>query len=169
MDDERYPLSGREYTALQYLFVAASTFIEMIPALMKRAKRVPGLWRDLRLLQVVAEKCLDRLLGTIPVKKLLHVKEDIKHTSIYIRVEAPGIKSMDDKSFSYVPTAALNSVLDHLCNTECMWCDKGPDEAKTCPYRRMIEDCLPHTVGRDEETEHCKYSSMSLGLEVANG
>ena len=159
------PVSGKEYLAIQHLFADASALVELTPIIRKRAQLVPGLWRDLCMLKTKSQKVLEQIIDTVPMKKRQHMLKDIKNTNIYIRVEAPGIKTVKDKSFSYLPTDALNALLNHLLQQECAWCDKTGKEGRSCPYRKMIEDALPHTVGREEDGEHCKYSDIVLGLD----
>lgn len=161
------PLSGKEYACLQTLFATVSTWQEASPIFEKRAKEAGNdLWRDLRLSQSIAERVMQKLLKTVPVEKLRHVQEDIKHTHIYVKVEPPGMSSMPGaKGYSYVPTGALNELLNYLCEHECSMCDKTSTESRKCIWRKTIEESIPHEVGR-ATSEHCKYSDLVLGLSL---
>lgn len=161
------PLSGREYAALQTLFAVVSTWQETNTVLDKRAKEAGnGLWRDMRLMQSLAERVMARILKTVPVEKLRHVQADIRNTHIYVKVEPPGMPSMPDlKGYSYTPTETLNRLLNYLCEHECSMCDKTTTESRKCVWRKTIEEALPHDVGR-VTSEHCKYSDLVLGLST---
>lgn len=158
---ERTPLSGREYAALQTLFAVVSTFTAGIDPLKKRAESI-GLWEDLKRIGDDADHILSRIALTVPENKLRHIRMDLDNIRLYIKIQPPGLTQMTS-GFSYTPTAALNGLLNFLCQHECCLCDKTAVEARHCEYRQLIDDALPHEVeGKDRE--HCKYSDMVLGL-----
>lgn len=160
---ETMPLSGREYAALQTLFATVSSLGELLPILEKRAKMVPNLYRDLRLMEAKATTALDAILRTIPADKLRHVATDVQNVQLYIKVQPPGLRKQNP-GFSYTPTATLNELLSYVCEHECLLCDKTPTEARKCEVRRMIEGALPHEV-EARDGDKCKYSDMVLGIE----
>ena len=159
-------LSGKEYGALQSLMAMVSYMEALLPFLERRAKTVPGVWRDLMLIRKKCATCMDSLLVTIPPEKLQHIRADIEHTKIYVMVEAPGLssKKMSD-NFAYLPVRTLNQLLGYVCEHECMMCDKTPTQARKCHVRKKIDDALPHEVNA-QDGEHCKYSDMTIGMEV---
>ena len=65
---DRVPLSGREYYALRELFGMVSSFNVCAGDLEKRVKSIPDAWRDYRLLMVLSEKLMQKVLDTIPQK-----------------------------------------------------------------------------------------------------
>ena len=160
---ERKPLSGREYAALQSLFAAVSHLQVLLPVLEKRAKMIPNCWRDMRLVCTLVDKITNEIVTTVPYEKLRHVSADIRHVKLYVKVEPPGLKSMDTEGFSYTPTKTLNNLLGYVCEHECMMCDKTPTEARKYPVRHMIDSALPHEVNT-RDGEHCRYSDMAIGL-----
>ena len=162
---ETMPLSGKEYAALQTMFATVSTLSVLMPVLEKRARMVPGLWRDLRLIQAKVDTAMEGILRTVPAEKLRHIRADISNVQLYIKVEPPGLRRKVD-GFSYTPTPVLNELLSYVCEHECMMCDKSAKEARKCEIRRMIEGALPHETG-NPDGEHCKYSDMVLGIESA--
>ena len=165
MTETKY-LSGKEYAALLSLFAAISHYGELFPVLKKRAEMIPGLWEKMQNVEELTNSLLDGILSTIPADKLLHVKADIQHVKLYIKVEPPGcVPSVDMSGFSYVPTKALNGLLCYVMEHECLLCDKTPVEARKCPIKKMFEDCLPHEVAA-KDTGSCKYADMSIGWEV---
>ena len=165
---DKIPLSGREYAALQSLFAAVSNMSVLYPILEKRAKLVPDLWRDMRLVQAKTDTMLERILRTVPLNKLRQINEELAHVQLYVKVEAPGIRTRKSEGFSYTPTAVLNDLLNYVCEHECLCCDKTAKESRKCEIRRMIEDALPHEVGHPDG-EHCKFSDMVLGIAKEEG
>lgn len=164
MTETKY-LSGREYAALLSLFAAISHHAELFPVLKKRAQMVPGLWEKMETVETATSELLDGLLSTIPGDKLKHIKTDISHVKLYIKVEPPGcVPSVDMRGMSYVPTKALNELMCYVMEHECMLCDKTPVESRCCPVRSMFDNALPHEVAA-LDTEHCRYSDMSIGTE----
>jgi hypothetical protein len=158
------PLSGKEYAALQSFFAAISHMAELIPYLKARAHMVPNLWRDLRMIETRLQTILDQLLLTVPPEKLRHISQDIRNTSLYIKVEAPGIRTQSTEGFSYTPTKVLNQLLAYMCEHECMMCDKTPTEARRCPYRQILDNALPHEI-KARDRENCKYADFVIGIE----
>lgn len=166
-DKERAPLSGKEYAALQTLFGMVSAWANDRSAgvLEKRAKAA-GIWDEVEQIETLCAKVMVGLFDTIPAKKLQHIKMDLKNTQILIRVTPPGMSALPEmKSYCYVPTYALNSALNHICQTECALCDKTDAESRKCEFRKTLDGALPHAVGKDE-SGHCRYSDLVLGLTV---
>ena len=160
------PLTGNEYAALQTLFAVVSTWQEVCDngALEKRLRGAGGtLWRDVRLIQTLSEKSMRALLKTVPLKKLKHIQAELSMTHLYIKVVPPGMTGMSSKGYSYTPTKALNALLNYLCEHECGLCDKTEVESRKCEWRHVLEEALPHEVGKDR-SGNCRYSDLVLGL-----
>lgn len=117
------------------------------------------------MMQTKCDTIMTRLLTTIPVNKLRHIRADIEHARVYVRVEAPGLESMSTAGFSYVPTDTINALLAYVCEHDCMLCDKTPAEAKDCETRKLIEKAIPHEIDAVDGA-HCKFSDISLGLDI---
>ena len=162
---ETRKLTGREYSAILSLFSAVSHYTELYPMLARRAEMVPGTQEMMDETKRLTSEIIDRLLSTIPPNKLLHMKADIQHVKLYIKVEPPGcVPSVDMTSFSYIPTKVLNELLCYVMEHECMLCDKTPHEARHCTVRVMMDEALVHEVDA-KDSAHCKYSDMSIGME----
>lgn len=162
---ERTYLTGKEYSALQTVFGFLSAWEVGIPILERRLAAA-GLEGKAEQVATIADETMRGLLNTVPLNKLGHIREELAHTTSYTKVEAPGIRTCHNKNYAYLPVNALNDLLNHLIQSECVLCDKDAADAKKCPYRKLIEDALPHGVGRDHSTEHCMYSDMVIGLGV---
>ena len=163
MTETKY-LTGKEYAAILSLFAAISHHAELFPLLRKRAELVPGLWEKMQTVEETTNSLLDGLLSTVPANKLRHIRTDIAHVKLYIKVEPPGaVPSVDTRGFSYVPTKTLNQLLCYTMEHECMMCDKTPTEARQCPIRDMFDNALPHEV-QARDAAHCRYSDMSIGI-----
>lgn len=159
------PVSGKEYAAIQSLFAAVSHLQVLLPILEQRAKMRPNLWRDLCLINKLVDKSTTAILTTCPPEKLRHISADIRNVKLYVKVEPPGLRSVSTEGFCYTPTKVLNNLLSHVCEYECMCCDKTPVEARKCEWRKLIDDALPHEVNA-VDGEHCKYSDMTIGVET---
>lgn len=158
---DRVMLSGREYAGLQTLFAMVSAYTAGLGALEKRGE-LAGCWEDLQRVGTLAQECLDKVLLTIPNKKLMQIRTELENIRLHIKIE-PEWAISKVRGFSYVPTDTLNNLLNHLCQTECLLCNKTAVQARKCPHRKTIEDALPHTV-EGKERESCKFSDMVLGL-----
>lgn len=165
---ERIKLRGKEYAALQTLFALNSAYQIAAGDLEARAKMTPGTWRDMKLIASKIESVQNAILQTVPAEKLVAIRKELAMVHVYTRIEAPGIRTIPKERLSVVPTPALNELLNYLVNAECLTCDKSAAESRKCPWRKIVEDALPHEVG-GEEGEHCKYSDMVLGLDMEVG
>jgi hypothetical protein len=157
----RTHLSQKEYSALQTLFAMVAGFDACSQVMRKRCEEA-GCLEQMETVGRMAGECMDAILRTDPENKLRHINADLRHIRIMTKIEPPGLETWV-RGFSYTPTDALNGLLNHLCETECMLCDKTAVEARHCPHRKLIEDSLPHDVDAPER-EHCKYSDMVLGV-----
>lgn len=165
MTETKY-LTGREYQAVLSLFAAVSHYAELFPLLKKRADLVPGLWDKMTKAQALTDEILGEIASTIPADKARHVLMDIQHVKLYVKVEPPGsVPTVDMTSYSYVPTTTLNELLSYVMENECLLCDKSPKEARKCQIRKIFTDALTHEVDA-KDTDHCRYSDMSLDIDV---
>ena len=162
---ERTYLTGKEYGAIQTLFGFVSAWEVAGPRLAKRAETA-GVSEKWAQVETLSGEVLDGILRTVPLNKLAHIHADLEHVAVYTKVEAPGIKTNHTPQYAYLPTETLNALLNHMIQQECVLCDLDADQAKKCPYRKLIESALPHSVGKDHSTEHCMYSDMVIGLGV---
>lgn len=165
MSEERIYLNGREYAAIQSMFGFVGAWEVGMPRLTKRLE-MAGLKEKADQVKTLSDEVLNGVLRTVPINKLAHIREELAHITVYTKVEAPGIKTCHNKQYAYLPVTALNDLLNHLIRSECVLCDLDAADSKKCPYRKLIEDSLPHTVGQDHGTEHCMYSDMVIGLGV---
>ena len=160
------PVSGKEYAAMQSLFAMISTLQVAEPVLEKRMRRLRGgVWRDWRMLQTKADRIMRALLSSVPANKLMQINRNFSMTRVYIKTEAPGIKTMDDTSYVYVPARALNEMI----SANCILCDKTEVEGRKCPHRKALEECLPHQVNVARGSEKCKFGDLVMGFDEIQG
>jgi hypothetical protein len=164
------PVSGREYAAMQSLFAVISTLQVSEPVLEQRLRKLGGgVWRDFRMLTTKADKVMRALLTTVPVNKLAQISRNFDHTRVYIKVEAPGLKSKDDTNWLYVPASALDYVLNEMLGANCILCDKSEVEGRKCQHRKALEECLPHEIRVARGSERCKFADLIIGLDDIEG
>lgn len=164
------PVSGKEYAAMQSIFAMISTIQVAEPILEKRLRRLGGgVWRDYRMLTVKLDRVMRALLSSVPANKLMQINRNFSMTRVYIKTEAPGIKTVDDTSYVYVPARALDYVLNIMIENNCLLCDKSEIEGRKCEHRRALEECLPHQVRVARGSEKCMYADLSLGLDEIQG
>lgn len=164
---ERIPLRRAEYTGLMDLIGAVESSYNAMEALGRRAEAVPGAMDQLRQGHDLLIAGYRAILRTVPEEKLRAIDRDLANIRIYVKVEAPGLKSMDTATWRYIRTSTVNRLVDYVANHECFFCDKSKDEARACPVRRMMEDALPHELEYAAPDGCCKWSGITLGLEGA--
>ena len=165
---EETALSGREYAALQALFALRSGFETVENTLADRAKQA-GVWDELQQLSAVSKTVMDALLLTVPRNKLQHILINLTNTKVYIKVEAPGLRSKDGENMMLVPAASLDYVLNAMVDNYCLMCDKTEVEGRKCPHRQAMEGCLPHAINVERGSEKCKFSDLALGFDSVAG
>lgn len=158
-ENERVPLSGREYYALREVFGMVSSFNKCAADLEKRVKRIPGAWRDYRLLMVLSEKLMGKLLNTIPQKKLGQIKRDLTHTTCEVKV-GMDVGGRISETFCYVPDTALVNTVKRVMNWECLFCEKKDAEVKKCQCRKDLEALYPWDFPLKGET--CPLAQMTI-------
>lgn len=134
----RYPLSGKEYDELRCLIVALNEVLK-VSNLTERIKTIPHGWRDFRLLCWLIDHFEDMLLDTVPTKKLMALKAELRNSKVALRVgwsgiPTPGVAHIDEKAFI--------QLLNMLVGMECWSCDKTGRDIKKCPIRNAYMDCL---------------------------
>lgn len=161
----RAGLTGKEFAALQSLFATVSTYEVVLPMLEERARTMceRGTWRDLRMLRKVSDRVIARLLATVPARKLQQTLMTLDHVRVYVKVEAPGIRTKDPTSYTYVPTEALDCLMNTILDDHCLLCGKTEKEGRKCPLRQAILDAVPHDVKIDRESDKCMFADLSNG------
>lgn len=166
--DERWPLSGREYFAIRQLFAIISSYEHSMTQLEKRAKAIPGAWRDLKMLSAKSQNLLSDLLGTVPENKLKQIMRELKSMEVTVEVKGAANSKLERGQFQYVPCEALETLIQKTLDWECYFCEKCGKEAKNCSTRKVIEDCFPYEM-HFKDKEYCAYSGMNVQTEEAAG
>lgn len=166
MEDGRYPLREREFSALQKLISAVSETVESMPLLEKRARNAEDAWDDLKEMGERAETALTKILLTVPQEKLMHIRKELRNTKIYYIIQPDGLPVNKREPFCYVPTEALNVLMNTVIDSECLVCYKTDKESRKCPIKKALERVLPWELP-GTKTGECKYSGLALGTETA--
>ena len=156
---DRKPLQKREYLAILSLVGALDALTDAIPNLTSR-----GQTEALQAVLDAGKEAFRKVLSTVPVDKLRRIDADMKHTRIYTKVEAPGIKTVDTEHHRYVPARILNAFVGYVIEHECLMCDKSATDARHCPYRELMEAALPHELEFKAADDRCKWSGVALDL-----
>lgn len=138
-DEERYPISYREYTALRQLFGIAHLWNLKGHDLEKRLKKIPNGWRDARMIQTIAEKLLVKVLGTVPLTKLEQIKKELDNTFLEVTVKNLVSGEPHGSSYTYVETKTLERVTDKAMEISCAFCQNRGKEVRDCQLRKDIE------------------------------
>lgn len=143
MDERKIlPLTNKEYYAFRNLFGIVNNFNTYVDALRARCALIDGGWRDMMLIAKKSEKLMQKLMYTIPSKKLITMQKDLEHMVCEVRI-AYDYAHRDDREFTYCPTAAIDRLVNRVLAWECLSCDKCAKDAKKCPVFKDINDCYP--------------------------
>ena len=155
---ERINLSGKEYYSLRALMGIVSTFETELHSLEKRLRGIKMGWCHARLIVALADRLLDRVLATVPQKKLAQIRQEIGHTRVEINV-TPDYTGAHKKAFTYVPNDALEWLEDQVIDLNCVMCEKTDKESKRCPVRRNIEALYMYDF---PERKGCPIAQMNI-------
>lgn len=140
---ERKPLSKDEYYALLELFGAVNAFNNCASNLERRCKGIPAGQADMLLLISTAERLMENLLATIPVRKLQAIKKDLHFSRCELKITPDYTGESKKDGYAYVPDKALSNVVERLVNWECMLCDKSKAKSKQCKILKEIAALYP--------------------------
>jgi len=159
--DGRYPLSMREYEALRTIFGCVNALDDDHETLKARCRLFKGGWRDLRMLAAVSKRLMEKLLCTIPAKKLLVIRRELSNTICEVKLKPIASPRHDD--CVYVSQEALLRVCNRAMQDNCYLCDRSHKEAKRgCELYKDIQACFPYQF---DDSSDCPFSGMS-GMEV---
>lgn len=139
--DGKYPLSGREYQAMLTLFGFGGTLDN--DSLKERLRTIPHGWRDMRLAVTTIDRLLDKLLGTVPEKKLRAIQTELKHAVCELKIVPP---VSHPPGCVYVEESALINLADRAISMDCMFCMKNDKECTQCELYRTLSACFPYEL-----------------------
>lgn len=157
--DGRYPLSTKEYEALRLLFASKAAFENT--ALKDRLQTIPGAWRDMRCVWAKVDKLLTRLLDTIPLKKLLALKRELKNTYCEMRIK--GASNTTSNDCVYVSHQAIVRLIDRAMDMQCGLCEKSAEDCRKCQLFQDIAACFPYEIVMPKDSL-CPFAGL-WGLE----
>lgn len=161
----KYPLSSNEYYAIRLIFAVISAFETEVGYLKERTKLKPGTWRDLRLISAKAQKVVDELLHTVPLKKIEQMKIELNNT--FMTVDVRPIRSMKTPKrpdYVYIKASAIDGLIGSVMDIECFACEKRGREIKKCPLKEIIEDTFPYEIP-DPDNDGCKFCGCHIDHE----
>lgn len=156
-DNERPPLSYREYRALRQLFGIVDIWDSQGSELKKRLKLIPGGWRDARMLMAVSERLLRKVCETIPIKKLAMIQKELNSTTCEIVVKNT-ISPTKKEAFTYVEEETLERVTSLAMEMNCMFCEKCGKDARNCQLRKDIERLYMWDFPKVKDGQHCHFA-----------
>lgn len=152
--DGKIQLSYREYNAIRTIYGAVNAFELYHGQLERRARGVKGLWRDLRLLRWLSKSVLERILKTVPVKKLKQMKAELDNTICEVKVRS--ISNPKRSELMCIERETVLNICKAATEMNCFCCDKTQAEAKkNCQLYKDIQSVFNYEF---EKTEQCPFS-----------
>lgn len=164
--DGRYPLSGREYEALQ-MIMAAATCLEMTGELLPRLKKaVPYGYRDYMMIKKRLLQLTDDILLTIPLKKLVAIREELKFLKVKTFYGGVAL-GKQDSGLMFVSADAEIKLMDKVIGMECLLCEKKGKEVKHCPVREILNTLMPYEAdpAEDGKDGSCQMAGRTSIME----
>lgn len=165
---ERTPLSSREYYSIREIFGIVSSYEKAMGWLEKRAKKLPGVWRDMNMISAKAQRVVAAMLSTVPAEKLKLIEKELDNTEVSVDVVRRGLPQPKTDAFTYVPQEPLETLISGIVEHECVFCEKSKREAKKCPWCKAIEATYPYELP-ELNKEHCRFSGFVIEHEGSDG
>lgn len=154
--DGRYALSMREYESLRALFAALTGL--NCDALRSRCDLIPGAWDAIEQAKKDLFTVMEKLMATVPYKKLKSIQHELTHTICRVEVKGPAGAVTPD--YVYLPRQAFVDILQRAIQLDCLLCDKSIGECKRCSLYKDIDACFPYLL--EEPTDKlCPFAGVS--------
>lgn len=137
-------INGREYAAIKQFWAAMDLLSMLEQSLGKRLSNIPGGIRDLRMMKTVSERLFQKMLWTIPQKRLMMMKTEMAHFELSIYMTGATRHDANEHDHLIIRTKALYELMRSACNYECLACMKCGKEARRCSLYKALTDALPY-------------------------
>ena len=158
---DRTPLTQEEYYSLRLVFGFVTAIENALPVIEKRARRVPGAWRDLKMLSTKGQGLITKLLTTVPSEKIRIIYKELRNMRTRVDIIQPGLPEPEHDGFTYVPTDALDALIRGVVTWECAFCEKDKKAARRCEWRKVIEATYPYDLP-EKGNEGCRFSGWTI-------
>lgn len=144
MPEQKMP-NKAEYEYFRQL-AGVLSFLSNRSIVEKRAKTVPGTWRDLCLIHSLTFKSLQALLSTVPKERLKHFNKELANTMAYtqVRYDVTGKDITND--FAYVPTDAMEDLVRRVVGYECTLCELEGKDCKKCKLKKTLDQLYLYNI-----------------------
>lgn len=157
---EKCPLTYSEHQALRLLFASTSTISDYRGGLEKRLR---SLGEQEKMERV--EKDLFHLLGkvasTVPEERMEAFKVELRNIRIWTELRRNEKASVEENA-TYVPTDALERVIDRAISVECYGCERKGGEIGKCQLRKDVQQLYHYDFPK--ATKACPLAGASLGF-----
>lgn len=141
--DGGYPLSMKEYDALRTLFGAVSA-LDSASLKPRLDALYPGSWEELISTKDKLMELMEKLLESIPLRKLEAIRRELKQTVWEVKIKPPS--EVKREPCVYVPQKAVVRLIQRSIQLECLLCDKCAEDGLKCPLYNDINDCFPYEL-----------------------
>jgi len=142
--DGRYPLSSREYVALCCLMGTLHALTQNKEELKDRLHLFNGGWRDIQLAASALDRTFNRLLETIPLKKLLSIRREMRYMVCETKLNPAAKNPAGDEIF--ITNDVLRGLVNRAIAMDCTFCEKSASECRRCELFKDVEACYPYEL-----------------------
>lgn len=130
------PANRAEMDSFNYLSACLTDMLEAQKTLEKRARMVPGGWRNLRMMTAVLENFLTDMLGTFEADKL----RQIQRTSKSVRHKLVFSKAVIDEGEQFlIAMDDLGYLVSAAVSGQCKICMGSPAECRQCQLGKVLD------------------------------
>lgn len=156
---EQMPFNKRENQFYVDLILLRNALMNNADAVKDRLKAYPGAWRDLKLLEKIAEKIQNDLSLTIPPEKLMRYKKLVEHGRYYLDFQGP----IPHKTYKLMDTHDLSYLAEEAIKGRCGICLAEGRDIKRCALREALLTVAPPSV---ISQVGCEYRHVAGDLEA---
>ena len=156
---EQTPFNKRENQFYVDLILLRNALMNNTEAVKDRLKEYPGDWRDLKLIEKLAEKIQNHLSLTIPPEKLLRYEQLVRHGRYYLDFQGP----IPHKVYKLMEAHDLAYIAEEAIKGRCGICLAEGREVKRCALRDALLTVAPPSA---ISQVGCEYRHVAGDLEA---
>ncbi|MBR4711501.1 MAG: hypothetical protein IKP10_05665 [Clostridia bacterium] len=160
--EEKTMPNRRENALMMDLMMVRNTIYKNADAVRERLRPFRNGWRDLRLLMTLVNKTQDRLILTMPDKRVAYYDKLASYAQVIIDIPGPVPRGRH----ILVTDEHLAAVCEAAMKGECALCARTGREAQRCRIREaLLEAAPPETVSGPRTLRlDCEYQEAANAL-----
>ena len=164
-NDGRYRLSNAEWCTLKTIFGAYNVLLNDKHVLEERLRTIPKAWCDYNCIVALIGILLDKLLDTVPTKKLYSIKKELENTTFTAKMKNAVSVGSD---LVVCDAKAYVDLINMAVANQCFLCTKDEKQAKRCRLYKDIQEVLPFEIPETEDGKCIMAERLTIPLSIGS-